>query len=142
MLKLFDWIKPMTIKLFFLFYFSTKHAALRRKSKYWLAWNQHNVFEWGDKSVCSLLFHPLHHWFGYRDNKYQFNNGLTRSGLKAMIYHTIHYTIDLVIETTNTNFIVSCFTWHFNHRPRQLTSQKSFMCKFCYMFLVIKYKTW
>jgi hypothetical protein len=27
--------------------FSTKHTALRRKSKDWLAWNQDNVFEWG-----------------------------------------------------------------------------------------------
>jgi hypothetical protein len=28
-------------------YFSTKHTALRRKSKDWLAWNQDNVSEWG-----------------------------------------------------------------------------------------------
>ena len=27
---------------------STKHAALMRKSKDWLAWNQNNVFEWSD----------------------------------------------------------------------------------------------
>ena len=26
--------------------FSAKHAALRRKSKDWLAWNQNNVSEW------------------------------------------------------------------------------------------------
>ena len=32
--------------------FSTKHAALRRKSKDWLAWNQDNVSEWGDISIC------------------------------------------------------------------------------------------
>jgi hypothetical protein len=25
-----------------------KHAALRRKSEDWLAWNQDNVSEWGD----------------------------------------------------------------------------------------------
>ena len=36
--------------------FSTKHAALRRKSKDWLARNQHNVSEWGDMSICGLLF--------------------------------------------------------------------------------------
>jgi hypothetical protein len=36
--------------------FSTKHAALRRKSKYWLSWNQDNVSEWGDMSICGLLF--------------------------------------------------------------------------------------
>jgi hypothetical protein len=28
--------------------FSAKHAALRKKSKVWLALNQDNVFEWGD----------------------------------------------------------------------------------------------
>ena len=27
--------------------FSAKHAALRRKSKDWLDWNQDNVSEWG-----------------------------------------------------------------------------------------------
>jgi hypothetical protein len=36
--------------------FSTKHAALRRKSKDWLAWNQHNVSEWSDMSTRGLLF--------------------------------------------------------------------------------------
>ena len=37
--------------------FSAKHAALRRKSKDWLAQNQDNVFEWGDKSIRGLLLH-------------------------------------------------------------------------------------
>ena len=36
--------------------FSAKHAALRRKSKDWLARNQHNVSEWGDMSIRRLLF--------------------------------------------------------------------------------------
>jgi hypothetical protein len=36
--------------------FSAKHAALRRKSKDWLARNQNNVSEWGDMSICGLLF--------------------------------------------------------------------------------------
>ena len=35
--------------------FSTKHAALRRKSKDWLAWNQDNVSEWGNMSTCRLV---------------------------------------------------------------------------------------
>ena len=35
--------------------FSTKHAALRRKSKDWLAWNQDNVSEWGNMSVRELV---------------------------------------------------------------------------------------
>ena len=37
-------------------YFSTKHAALRRKSKDWLTRNQDDVSEWGDMSICELLF--------------------------------------------------------------------------------------
>ena len=37
-------------------YFSTKHPALRRKSKDWLAQNQDNKSEWGDMSIHWLLF--------------------------------------------------------------------------------------
>ena len=36
---------------------SAKHAALRRKSKYWLARNQNNVSEWGDMCTRGLLSH-------------------------------------------------------------------------------------
>ena len=36
--------------------FSAKHAALRRKSKDWLAWNQDNVSKWVDMSIHGLLF--------------------------------------------------------------------------------------
>ena len=36
--------------------FSTKHAALRRNSKVWLARNQANVSEWSDMSTLGLLF--------------------------------------------------------------------------------------
>ena len=36
--------------------FSTKHAALRTKSKDWLAQNQDNVSEWSDMSIRRLLF--------------------------------------------------------------------------------------
>ena len=36
--------------------FSAKHAALRRKSKYWLARTQNNVSEWSDMSHRGLLF--------------------------------------------------------------------------------------
>jgi hypothetical protein len=39
-----------------IFCFSAKHAALRRKSKNWLARNQENVSEWGDMSIRGLLF--------------------------------------------------------------------------------------
>jgi predicted LPLAT superfamily acyltransferase len=36
--------------------FSTKHTALRRKSKDWLARNQNNVSKWSDMSTRRLLF--------------------------------------------------------------------------------------
>jgi hypothetical protein len=36
--------------------FSAKHAALRRKSKEWLARNQNNVSEWSDMSTRGVLF--------------------------------------------------------------------------------------
>ena len=36
--------------------FSAKHAALRRKSKDWLARNQNNVSEWSDMFIRGLLF--------------------------------------------------------------------------------------
>ena len=35
--------------------FSAEHAALKRKSKEWLALNQDNVSEWGDMSIHGLL---------------------------------------------------------------------------------------
>ena len=39
-------------------FFSTKHAALRSKSKDWLAWKQNNVSEWSDMStVVSVSWH-------------------------------------------------------------------------------------
>ena len=50
-----DRVKPKTIKL--VVYFSAKHAALRRKSKAWLARNQGNVSEWDDMFIHGLLFH-------------------------------------------------------------------------------------
>jgi hypothetical protein len=37
-------------------YFSAEHAALRRKSKYWLVRNQNNVSEWSDCNICLQLF--------------------------------------------------------------------------------------
>jgi hypothetical protein len=35
--------------------FSAKHAALRRKSKDWLAWKQNSVSGWSDMSTRGLL---------------------------------------------------------------------------------------
>ena len=36
--------------------FYVKHAALRRKSKDWLAWNHDNVSEWSTMYTNRLLF--------------------------------------------------------------------------------------
>ena len=36
--------------------FSARHAALRSKSKNWLARNQNNMSEWSVMSICGLLF--------------------------------------------------------------------------------------
>ena len=36
--------------------FSAKRAALKRKSRDWLVWNQNNVSEWSDMSTRGLLF--------------------------------------------------------------------------------------
>jgi hypothetical protein len=36
--------------------FSAEHAALRKKSKTWLARNQNNVSEWSDMSTHGLVF--------------------------------------------------------------------------------------
>ena len=36
--------------------FSTKYAALRRKNKDWLVWNQNNVSEWSNMSTRGQLF--------------------------------------------------------------------------------------
>ena len=35
--------------------FSARHAALRSKSKDWLAWNKNNVSDWGDMSIHRLV---------------------------------------------------------------------------------------
>jgi len=39
-----------------MFCFSAKHAALRRKSKDWLARNEDNVSAWSDTCTRGLLF--------------------------------------------------------------------------------------
>jgi hypothetical protein len=42
--------------------FCAKHAALRRKSKDWLARKQNNVSEWNDMSTCGLLNPSTFHY--------------------------------------------------------------------------------
>jgi hypothetical protein len=45
--------------------FSTKHAAFRSKSQYWLAQNQDNVFEWSDMFTVDSCFNEL--WYHYEN---------------------------------------------------------------------------
>ena len=45
-------VKPKTIKLVFV----VNYAALRRKSKDWLALSQDSVFQWSHMSTRRLLF--------------------------------------------------------------------------------------
>ena len=54
--------------------FSAKHAALRIKSKDWLARNQNNVSEWSDMSTRG----PLFQWAS--TVKIQLSVGLEQSG--------------------------------------------------------------
>ena len=56
--------------------FSTKHAALKRKSTDWLIQNQNNVYEWSDMSTRRLLFQ----WTSTIKNQTQ-HVGLVQSGL-------------------------------------------------------------
>ena len=50
-----SWVK-LKIKIGKIFCFSTKHTALRSKSKHWLAQIQDNVWKWSNMSTCWLLF--------------------------------------------------------------------------------------
>jgi hypothetical protein len=50
-----DWVKSKTMKLVCVVSPLLKHAALKRKSKDWLAPSQDNVSEYGDMSIWFLL---------------------------------------------------------------------------------------
>ena len=70
--------------------FSAKHAALRRKSKDWFARNQDNVLEWGDMSICRLLFE----W---------------ASTIKIQLSVLVYYKADLIIISLKINLFSP---WH------------------------------
>ena len=72
--------------------FSAKHAALRRKSKDWLALNQDNVFEWGNMSICWLLFQ----W---------------ASTIKIQLSMLVYYIADLIIILLKINLLSSWYSW-------------------------------
>ena len=84
-------IKQKTIKLVFC-YFSAKHTVLSYKSKCWLAQNQDNVSEWGDSSICGLLFQ----W---------------ASTTKSQPIILVKYKADLIVVSLIINLFSSWYSW-------------------------------
>ena len=72
--------------------FSAKHAALRRKSKDWLARNQDNVSEWGDMSIHKLLFQ----W---------------ASTVKIQLSMLVYHKADLIIISLKINLFSPWYSW-------------------------------
>ena len=72
--------------------FTAKHAALRRKSKDWLAQNQDNVSEWGDMSIHELLSQ----W---------------ASIIIIQLSMLVQYKADLVIISLKINLLSQCISW-------------------------------
>ena len=85
--------------------FSPKHAALRRKSKDWLAWNQNNVSEWSDMSTCGLLFQ----WAS--TIKIQLSGSRTKQTSLSSHWKLICSRHDIAELVLNNNF------WWFSHLP-------------------------
>ena len=56
------WLGPTKDYKIDICYFSTKHAALRSKSKDWLGQYQDNVFEWSDMSTCVTVASVSQHY--------------------------------------------------------------------------------
>ena len=71
--------------------FSAKHAALRRKSKDWVAENQDIVSEWGDMSIHGLLFQ----W---------------ASTIKIQLSMLVYYKADLIISL-KINLFSPSYSW-------------------------------
>ena len=62
--------------------FSAKHAALRRKSKDWLARNQDNMYEWDDTSISGLFFQ----WSSTIKVQVSMHVGLDKSGHRRYFF--------------------------------------------------------
>ena len=72
--------------------FSTKHAALRRKSKDWLARNQNNMSEWSDMSNRGLLFQ----W---------------ASTIKIQLSVLVQNKVNLIIISLKINLFSPWYSW-------------------------------
>jgi hypothetical protein len=73
-------------------YKMSKHRALRRKGKEWLALNQENVPEWCDMSIRGLLFQ----W---------------ASTMKIQLSMLVYYKVDLIIISLKINFFLPWYSW-------------------------------
>ena len=69
-----------------------KHAALRRKSKDWLAQNQDNVSDWGDMSIHGLLLQ----W---------------ASTIKIQLIVLVLCKVDLIIISLKINLFSPWYSW-------------------------------
>jgi len=74
--------------------FSAKLAAIRRKSKDWLDWNQDNLSEWGDMSICGMLFQ----W---------------ARTIKTNLSVLVLYKADLIIISLKINLFSPWYSWKF-----------------------------
>ena len=72
--------------------FSAKHAALRKKSKYWSALNQNNVSEWRDMSTHWLLFQ----W---------------ASTIKIQLRVLVQHKVDLIIIPLKISLFSPWYSW-------------------------------
>ena len=76
--------------------FSAKHAALRSKSKDWLARNQNNVSEWGDMSIRVLSAGLTH-----RQNKHVLRASRGKGGTtKFRSQGNLFYQPDIRLKNT------------------------------------------
>jgi len=71
--------------------FSIKHTALRRKNKDWLARNQDNMSEFGDMSICRLLFQ----W---------------GSTINIQLSVVVQYKMDVIIISLQINLYLTWYT--------------------------------
>jgi hypothetical protein len=87
--------------------FSTKHTALRRKSKDWLARNQNNVSEWSDMSARRLLFQ----W---------------ASTIKIKLGMLVWYKADFIIISLIINLFSPWYSWKIAELALKTTITYSF----------------
>ena len=89
--------------------FSVKPAALRRKSKDWLARNQNKVSQFDDMSIHGLLFQ----W---------------ASTIKIQLSVLVWYKTDLIIISLKINLFLAWYSWKILLSSRWTTITHSLIC--------------